>query len=196
MFTHDELFERVIPYRLSAVDTLNLALGLQLSWVEPQSMEIYLSGRLYIEGNSNAFTNPVVEAGVIHCRALLEFLGLRVSRNNPSKLASRSQKRPDDFGIEDFSNAAGPLPLVSPQEAVRPYKGTAAEAEAALASVLQTANKGVAHFTAGLILSPEQAHHIEIASRGVPTLVVNYLYTRLQMPAPNYKLTSRRRGDC
>jgi hypothetical protein len=36
---------------------------------------------------------------------------------------------------------------------------------------------------------------IEIASRGVPSLVISYVYTPLGLPAPNYKLTHPQRDD-
>jgi len=196
MSAHDDLLQQIIPYRMSAVETFNLALRFRLSWDAPQPMKIYFSDRLSIEGNSNAFTNPVIEAGLIHCRALLEFLGLKVFPGSPSKLSNRTNKKADDIGIEDFSNSAGPLPLVTSIEAVTPYSGAATEAEEALASVLHTANKGLAHVTTGLKQTPEQARLLEIASRGIPTLVVNYFYTRLGLPAPTYKLASRRRDDC
>jgi hypothetical protein len=196
MFDRDDLLKRIIPYRMSAVETLHLALELRLSWDGPQPMKIYFTDSLAIEGNSNAFTNPVIEAGLIHCRVLLEFLGLQVSRTDPTKLTNRTGRRPDDIGIEDFSNSSGALPLVSPQEACASYAGKAEDAEAALVSVFHMANKGLAHITAGLVQSPEQAELVEIASRGIPTLVVKYLYTRLQLPSPTYKPLSRRRDDC
>lgn len=42
-----------------------------------------------------------------------------------------------------------------------------------------------------LLENPEHGRLIEIASRGVPSLVVSYLYTPLGLPAPDYKLTHR-----
>ena len=40
------------------------------------SMTIHVNGKRIMEGNLNAFTNPAIEAGLMHCRGLLEFLGL------------------------------------------------------------------------------------------------------------------------
>jgi hypothetical protein len=70
----------IIPYRMFAVSTLNLATRLQTAADKPQAMEIYVDGKLRIEGNLFAFTNPAIEAGLVHCRALLEFLGLAANR--------------------------------------------------------------------------------------------------------------------
>jgi hypothetical protein len=196
MTTREEVLSVLIPQRLDAVATLNLVLHLRSNWDAPKSMKIYFDDRLQITGNSNAFTNPVVEAGLVHCRALLEFLGLRVSRTDPTKLVLRGPKtQPDDWLIEDFSNSDGPLPLVTPQQAVSKYQGDAVEAESALATVLHTVNKGLAHITAGLIASATNIRALEIASRGVPALVVSYLYTPLGLPAPVPSISSRSRSD-
>jgi hypothetical protein len=196
MATRDDVLSVLIPQRLDAVATLNLVLRLRSSWGAPKPMKIYFDDQLQITGNSNAFTNPVVEAGLVHCRALLEFLGLRVSRTDPTKLMSRGPKTQlDDWVIEDFSNSAGPLPLVTPRQAISKYKGDPVEAESALATVLHTVNKGLAHITAGLIASATDIRALEIASRGVPALVVSYVYTPLGLPAPMPSISSRSRSD-
>jgi hypothetical protein len=197
MFTHDEVLNQIIPYRLDAIEALKFVLRLRESWDTHRPMKIYFDDRLQITGNSNAFMNPVIEAGVIHCRALLEFLGLRVSPNNPTKLVQRSRNNhPDDWGIEDFTNAAGALPLVTPQQAVSKYKGDPIEAEKALASVLHMANKGLAHLTAGLSAAASEISLLDIASHGVPALVISHLYTPLGLAAPKTSISSTRRDDC
>src|SRR5579862_1949779 len=94
---HSDALDRTIPYRLSAVAALAGALKLVASWSGPKSLMIYFDGEHTIEGNSNAYTNPVIEAGLMHCRALLEFLGLR-ERDN--KLAPINGRRSGDVGVE------------------------------------------------------------------------------------------------
>jgi hypothetical protein len=193
--THDDVLNVVIPHRLGAIATLNLLSKLRMHWGEPKPMEVYFAGKLQITGTSNAFANPVIEAGLLHCRALLEFVGLGVSPNDPSKIAQRaSKRRHDDWGIEHFSNSHGPLSLVTPTQAISKYKGNSVEAESALAAVLHVANKALAHITS----TPGGAIDIrllEIASRGVPAIVTSYLYTPLGLPAPAINITSRRRNE-
>jgi hypothetical protein len=59
--------------------------------------------------------------------------------------------RPSEAGDPDAAAAAGSgdrrvaLKLVTPAEAVAPYKGPPDEAEHALARVIHVANKGLAH---------------------------------------------------
>jgi hypothetical protein len=190
----DQLLNVIIPYRMQAADTLNLALRLlEMTWEDHPAprLEIHVNGKLHIEGNPHAFTNPAIEAGLLHCRALLEFLGLT---EKDDRIVNRKRRR-DDVGIEHFSNAFGPLPMVSRDTALSHYEGDKKEAEKALATVFQTANKGIAHFTRDYVFEPKHANLIEIASRGVPSLVVNHLYTPLGVPAPEYKLPYRPREN-
>ena len=196
MIDHAYVLESLIPYRLHAVSTFNFAIRLRSSWDGPKAMKVYFDGKLAIEGNSNAFTNPAIETGLVHCRALLEFLGLSLSTRGDPKIVNRSQKRTDDIGIEDFFNANGPLPMVTPDQALSHYGGGKDEAERALIAVFHSANKGLAHVTSGLIESPEQGRLLEIASRGVPAFVISHLYTPLGLLAPEYELQGRRRDDC
>ncbi|HKD26355.1 MAG TPA: hypothetical protein VKC66_10685 [Xanthobacteraceae bacterium] len=188
----DRLLYEDLPYRMRSVDTLNLALHHRMQCDDPPPIAIHINGKLAVEGNLNAFTNPAIEAGLVHCRALLEFLGLCMIN---ARLGNVRKRRISDIGIEHFSNANGPLPMVTPEDAVSRYDGGREEAEEALISIFQTANKDLAHITTDLVDNPKQAHLVEIASRGVPSLVVSHLYTPLGLKAPEYKLTHRRRSD-
>lgn len=80
-------------------------------------MKIYFDEKLRSTGNSNAYTNPVLESGLIHCRALLDFLGLKTDPKDSTKLISRDPRtnKKDDVVIEHFSNSKGTLPHVTPQ---------------------------------------------------------------------------------
>ena len=188
----NRLLHELLPYRMQAVDTLNLAIRLQMRWADPPPMSILINGKLSVEGNLRAFTNPAIEAGLVHCRALLEFLGLRMTSHD--RIGNIKKRRNGDIGIENFANAGGRLPMVTPDNALKRYPGGRADAEDALLAVFQIMNKGIAHVTENLIDNPEHGRLIEIASRGVPSLVISYLYTPLSLPPPAYKLSNRVRG--
>lgn len=191
---YDFFLQRLIPYRLGAVSALTLALEYWFHWDSAVPMQIYFDGKLAIEGNSNGFTNPAIESGLIHCRALLEFLGLCEREEALQSIAL--PRRSDDIGIESFCNASGPLPLVAPSTALSRYTGASFEAEHALLAVFHATNKGLAHVTNGFSLSKADSNLIEVASRGVPALVVSHLYTPLGLPAPNFEIESRPRNGC
>lgn len=186
----DSLLNEIIPYRMQAVDTLILATRLVARWPHPPPLEIHINGKLQVEGNLYAFTNPAIEVGLVHCRALLEFLGLAANKGRIVNI-DRRQRRTSDIGIEHFSTASGHLSMVNPETALSRYRGGKEEAEKALLAVFQITNKGIAHVTEDIKDNPDHRRLIEIASLGVPSLVVSYLYTPLGLPAPNYKLTHR-----
>jgi hypothetical protein len=195
MDSKHSFIERILPYRLEAIEVLELALQYRLSWEGPVPMQIFFEGRLSIEGLSTAFTNAAIESGVIHCRALLEFIGLRADAGAHGRLAQRGSGRADDLLIEHFSSDSGPLKLVTPAEAVAPYDGPAHEAEQALAHVIHVANKGLNHSTIGLISEPDDLAMTEVASRGVRALLVNHFYVPMGIAPPEKRISSRRRDE-
>lgn len=158
-------------------------------------MKIHFDDNLFITGRATAFTNPAIEAGVVHCRALLEFMGLTVKRGDETRLAARGPRRyPDDLFIEDFANADGnPLPPVSPAQAIARYPGDKGEAERALARVILAANKVLAHPTAGWIPNPDDLYLIATASRGVRALLISHFYTPRGLEPPPSPITSQPR---
>lgn len=180
---------RLLDHRMQSVASLNWALGIRSQWDMAPPISVHIGGKLRLEGNLNAITNPMLEVGLVHCRALLEFLGLC---DKAGSLSQIDKRRSSDVGIENFSNASGPLKKVTPEIAVSRYGGDQAEAEAALLKVFHLTNKGLAHSTTGMIDDPADADLIEIASRGVPSLVVSYFYTPLGLPRPDTRITTRR----
>ena len=137
MHSRDEYLNTVLPYRMRAIDVFKIALRYVLSWDEARPMEVYFDGKLCIRGHSTAWTNSVIESGIVHCRACLEFLGLREDPKAPLHLTNRKGKRTDDFGIEDFD-----LPLVSVADASKPYQGPSDEAEVSPSDHFPSAAEG------------------------------------------------------
>jgi len=155
-------------------------------------MKIYFGDLLCIDGKSTGFTNPAIEAAIIHSRALLEFLGL--GSESESKLALRKPARSDDLVIESLSNNHGQLKRVSISQAVQPYQGSSKEAEQALAYVIHAANKGLAHTTSGSLKHDESSRLLEVAFRGVNALMVNCFYSPMGLEAPPYELEARKQN--
>lgn len=174
---------------MNAVSIGHLALRHEMSWSEVPSIAIYFDGKQVIEGKATGFTNGAIESAIIHCRALLEFLGLRAK--DAAQLSERGPlTKNDDVGIEHFPGLA----RVSIAKAVSAYPGPACEAEAALSYVIHVANKGLAHTTERF--QPHEAGNrfLEIAFRGVPALMVNNFYIPQGMEPPKYELESRPRA--
>lgn len=186
----DQKMMRLLDHRMQSVATLKWAFDLRSSWAEAPSIAVYIDGKLTVEGSLDAITNPMLEVGLVHCRALLEFLGLCDSKGSLGQIKKRHKT---DVGVEHFRNAAGPLKKVEPEVALSRYEGGRTEAEKALVAILHVTNKGIAHNTMGLIEGSEGAKLIEIASRGVPSLMVSYFYTPLGLQRPDSNITTRPR---
>jgi hypothetical protein len=70
----EDYLARLLPHRLDAVAIAVLMLKFRLKWEEPRPMQIYVGGSLQFEGRTTMFTNPAIEVGVLHARALLALL--------------------------------------------------------------------------------------------------------------------------
>jgi hypothetical protein len=179
----------LIEYRMRAVAIGHVALQFSSAREHVPAVQIYFDGKQVIEGRATAFTNGAIEAAIVHCRALLEFLGL--GGKSQTELSERpARTRPDDQGVEHFDG----LSKVSVDAAIRSYPGPRHEAEAALAYVIYLANKGLAHTTSSFTKHDRGSHLLEVAFRGVPVLVVNNFYVPLRIQPPEYKIEGRKRA--
>ncbi|MDP2263342.1 MAG: hypothetical protein Q8K24_09320 [Hydrogenophaga sp.] len=190
MSTPDNSLLAMLAYRMEAISIGHLALRHHSSWVTVPTMEVYFDGKQVIEGKATGFTNAAIESAIIHCRAVLEFLGFQSSKLSVDELAERSvRSRSDDRGVEQFAG----LSRLTKSKALGAYPGDPSEAEAALALIFHSANKGLAHTTGSFNLHSGDARLLEIAFRVVPTLLVSGFYAPLGIIPPDHELTSRPR---
>ena len=178
----------LLEYRLRAVVIGQLALRYSMVWDVAPSIKIFFDEKQVIEGKATAFTNGAIEAAIIHCRAILEFLGL--GGKNQTELVERPSRIKSDIGVEDFPG----LSKLTVELAVLPYLGPEADAQASLAYVVYLANKGLAHTTSSFTKHDRESELLEIAFRGVPTLLINNFYVPLSIAPPNYELQGRERA--
>jgi hypothetical protein len=149
---------------------------------EQRQVELTVDGKLQLKGNVAAIANPMIEVGLIHARALLEFLGLGV---RDGKLIP-ARRRHDDIAVEQFSTPNVRLTMVTPSDVFAAYPGPQEEAERALVAIFEWTNKGLAHLTTGGFSHNYTEQHLDLACRGIRALLHNYLYAKLgrEMPAP------------
>lgn len=195
MMSRDDILERWIPYRLQAIDTFQFAWSwLRESdnprdvlvvegghWKLDGTVESVVGGHLKLRGNVASIANPMIEAGVIHARALLEFLGLRAHNG---RLAQVTKRYPGDIAVEHLSTSQFPLQRLDPEHALAAYSGPIEEAEDALISIFEVANKLMAHITDGAFSGEWTDRHLDTACRGIPALIESHLYTKLGMAVP------------
>jgi hypothetical protein len=180
----------LLEYRMRAVAIGHLALCYSMEWVEPPSMAVFFDEKQVIEGKATGFTNAAIEAAIVHCRALLEFLGLVAGSTSTTLSEISKPRRADDQAIESFDG----LRRITVAEAAAYYPGPASEAEAALAYVIYLANKGLAHTTSSFTKHHDGARLLEITFRGVPELLCNRFYIARGVVPPDYKLQARARA--
>ena len=85
----------LLEYRMHAVAVGHMALRQSMLWDEPPSIQILFDGKQVVEGKATAFTNPAIEAAIVHARALLEFLGLGLARDSQTELKEAHQQKAD-----------------------------------------------------------------------------------------------------
>ncbi|RDS82229.1 hypothetical protein DWU98_09330 [Dyella monticola] len=169
-----------IPYRLQAISTMWWAYNQLQDLPQPRELQVFVDGKQLLQGNASAVLNPMVEAGFIHARCLLEFLGLGV---RAGKLVTVGNRRVDDIAIEHFTANGVALEKVTPDAALSAYTGPKDRGERALVAILELTNKGLAHFT-NTFQDGYNSLDLEIACKGIPVLVQNHLYMKLNMPVP------------
>lgn len=188
MNTPDSAILALLAYRLEAISIGQFALRHQITWDEAPTMEVYFNGKQVIEGKATGFTNGAIESAIIHCRAILEFLGFKADKGSSTRIAERSRRTiTDDVGVECFAG----LSMLKKAKALAAYPGEKAEAEAALALIFHSANKGLAHTTVSFIPHSSDARLLVIAFRGIPKLLINGFYVPLGIDPPSYELPSR-----
>jgi len=184
MMTNNEILTQWIPYRLEAIDTLQFAWKWAGESKLQSKVDVLADGKLKLQGNVAAIANPMIEAGIIHARALLEFLGLGTQGGRLVQV--NNKRRADDVAIEHFSTPTCPISKITVIDALSAYTGPKEEAEQALVAIFELANKWLAHLTTGVLSHDYTDQHLDIACRGIRVLLNNYLYAKLgrEIPMP------------
>lgn len=180
--TEDEVLNKWIPYRLQAVETLVLAWAWLGESEQQRQVEIFVDGRLKLRGNVALIANPMIEIGIIHARALLEFLGLAIVKGE----LGQARRRSDDIAVENYGTDVNPITAVTPSQALEAYHGPQREAELAFMAILEWGHKGIAHVTTGKLSASYTDQHLNIACQGIRALLINNLYAKLgrEIPGP------------
>ena len=191
---HEDYLSRLLPRRLDALAIGVLMLNLRLKWQEPKPIQIFVDGRLQFEGRTSLFLNPILEVGVLHARALLEFIGLKSTAGQLSQLDPKTRNR-DDAAIEKLVGPSGTLPLVTPDQVGAMHPNDPHEAEQALVRVIVAAHKGVAHSSSTYFTNPASAKEILLAFQLTQELVEAYVYRPLGRVRPLLPIQERVRDE-
>lgn len=133
-----------------------------------------------------AYSQPVIAMGLMRCRYLLEFMGIRTT-GTPPTLKAVDRRRNGDISIEDYTGADGqPLARVTPEEAVQMFPQHA-RIGTAWATVIEIANQRLAHPTDRNKLEGNGMLHDDIALTfdTVPELMRAKFYDALGVQSPS-----------
>jgi hypothetical protein len=192
MMDIDDYLTRLLPHRLDALAIAVLMLKFRLEWEEPKSMQIFVDGRLQFEGRTTMFTNATLEIGVLHARALLEFIGLKAKDGLLLQIDPKTRQL-DDAAIEKVFGQTGALPLVSPEEVGAIHPDDSEAAKRAIAQLIVAAHKGLAHTSASYFSNPMNAQDILLALELTQRLVEKHVYFPLGRQRPPIPVEARAR---
>lgn len=184
----EDYLTRLLPHRL---DALAIAVLMLNKWKEPKSMQILVDGRLQFEGSTTLFTNPILEIGVLHARALLEFIGLKANKEGLLLQVDPKKRDPDDAAIERVTGPTGALPLVSPEDVAAILPNNSGAAKHAIVNLIVAAHKGLAHTSATYFANPRNAQDILLALDLTQKLVEKHVYLPLGRQRPPVPVKAR-----
>lgn len=193
----EDHLQRLLPYRLECLTTLSLMLELRRTWRGPKPMQILIDEKLQFEGLTSMFTNPIVESGILHVRALLEFLGLKLNKDKDALVTiTPRERKKDDAGIELLSMNGRALACVQLNDVDAIYPESPTKAVQSLVGVMHVANKGMAHLTAWYADSALDAEELLLAAFVTEKLVHKHVYQALgrSFPPPHIKVRQREDG--
>lgn len=179
--TLDEVLNDWLPVRIQGLQSMLWALDIadQLSAETPVTFNI--GEHPPFESTLSFFTNPMVAAGYVHARALLEFMGVSAKDGN---LIQVKRRHSTDVAIEHYSVAGVSLERVSLNECLGAINMPDAIAEWALVAIVEIANKFYAHVTTGEVIVMAMDRQVRVALDGVLVLLHNHLFSKLQIVKP------------
>jgi hypothetical protein len=177
------MLDEHIPYRLSHLDGLIWASQVRLARREPSRVALQFDGQTALSMKSiRQVTNPLMEIGILYCRNLLEFLGIKLDQTNQLVRAPRSGKsRADDFTIEALG--LNPVPVTK----LLSVFSDPSVGEKAVIATLVSANKGIAHFTSGTAARAYVPDSLLCASALIQ-LIEELVYQQLRKEIPEYRI--------
>ena len=184
----EHFLNTVLPYRLYSLGCLEMALSLVREYPNGASLQCKFNDKLKVQGSSSIITNANVELGIIHCRVLMEFLGVKVDKN--MNLISAGKPRDSDVTIESFE-----LPKLTLEQVVEPCTSDKELARKYIAKTLFAANKLIAHATNLVKLEEDSIDGYIVTARAIPVLFKNYFYNPLKLEIPNYKVDKYEQPD-
>jgi hypothetical protein len=190
----DKATRKRLLERCGTVQIMVGALGYVPHINSQTSMMISFDGKDLIKGNAAQFVSLSLISGIMACRVLLEFLGIKYSTRRTA-LYERLNCTNDDLCIEQFQDDTGyPLKKVAPCTALQSSGYQQGPAKEALELVIKISHKEFAHLTTGLGIERDDLAIIARAGKITMTLIDQFFFAKVDTaesaPRPCDLLTS------
>lgn len=174
--TLSEIVETWLPVRMGAIDDMLWVLDLSDQFGSEVEIQVHIKDGPVFASGLPLLWGPMLAAGYVHARALLEFIGISAK---DGALIQIQRRRSSDLAIEHYSVDGKKLEKVTLDEAYSTINMPKTVVDWALVTVIEHANKFFAHVTTGEVLTMAMDHQVRIALRGVSTLVQNHFFAKL-----------------
>lgn len=171
------LLEDRIYHRMAEVNLCATMAKLLLISGRDRQVMLMLDGQAAYQSPSlKELSDPVIDTGIIMCRVLMEFLGVRC--RNSALLQVKTQQA-DDVSMRDFG-----LPFITPDEVAQGHPELApVDVTQAMIETLGAANKGIGHLTR-IPARKLDLWCLDVACLSVLNLMGRHLYQALGYSRP------------
>lgn len=177
----DEVAKEWIPYRIDAVRGATWTMEMQTRVHGSEKMSISIRNKFEYDGYVGYFLQPMLEIGLVHARALLEFVGLYAKNGNLEQI---NRRRPNDIAIEHYSVDGRQLSMVTPTEICSYIDMPDVVVLWSLVGIIEQTNKNLAHVTTGEILNMAMHGQIRCALNALPDVIERCFYNELRLENP------------
>ena len=173
----EEMLKEHLPYRLGHLDGLRWASQVVMRRIVNSKICLSLNGVNPIcFSKARPLTNPLFETGILYCRVLLNFLGIK---HDNGKLIPITQH--NDLTIEKFG-----LQFITIDELISAPTGSPEKIKQGCINTLFSASKAVAHFkNKEARLKSEDSF---LCATTTMWLTEEYVYKKLGRPVPSYRI--------
>lgn len=172
----EEVVSSWLPRRIHAVNNAAWAMGIQSKTSGAEELRMSIDDTLHFTCYAGNFILPIIEIGLVHARALLEFIGLKAKDGKLHQVKNRLQS---DIAIEHYEANGQRLSMVSPAEICEFINMPAPVVEWSLVWIIEETNKSLAHITTGEILTMAMGGQIWCALEELSRVMKVYFYDKL-----------------
>lgn len=179
--TLQQILDEWLQLRIEAIQSMLWVLDSSDKYGGKVPIQVQIGNGPTIHSTMPFISNPILAAGYVHARAILEFIGISAKNG---KLMQIRGRRETDVAIEHYSIDGVYLQKVTLDEVYSAINMPKTIAEWALVAIIESANKFYAHVTKGEVLVMAMDHQVRVALDGILVLLHNHLFVKMKNQEP------------